>query len=450
MWRSVINTHLHFDHAGGNTTQDPELIDDPPATSDRVPIPTYIVPRGGCEFARRANERTRRAPATQLRADRGGGTGNCWRATSTCCPDFDIFAAADVLLRPGHRRRLAEVISAWTGIPAGRMLQGESQKLLNMEHVLGERLIGQTKAVAVVSDAVRRARAGISDPNRPTGSFLFLGPTGVGKTELAKSLADFLFDDERAMVRIDMSEYSEKHSVARLVGAPPGYVGYEEGGQLTEAVRRRPYSVLLLDEVEKAHPEVFDILLQVLDDGRLTDGQGRTVDFRNVILVLTSNLGSQFLVDPNLDAAAKKNAVMATVNASFKPEFLNRLDEVVLFDPLSVEELSRIVELQVKELGERLKGRRLNLEVTEGARAWLAVSGFDPAYGARPLRRLVQREIGDRLAKAILAGEIADGDTVLVDTAPDLMELTMGGLGDRELTSGGAATGTGLSVRRKE
>jgi ATP-dependent Clp protease ATP-binding subunit ClpB len=345
---------------------------------------------------------------------------------------------------------IAEVISAWTGIPAGRMLQGESQKLLNMEHVLGERLIGQKQAVAAVSDAVRRARAGISDPNRPTGSFLFLGPTGVGKTELAKSLADFLFDDERAMVRIDMSEYSEKHSVARLVGAPPGYVGYEEGGQLTEAVRRRPYSVLLLDEVEKAHPEVFDILLQVLDDGRLTDGQGRTVDFRNVILVLTSNLGSQFLVDPNLDAAAKKNAVMATVNASFKPEFLNRLDEVVLFDPLSVEELSRIVELQVKELGERLKGRRLNLEVTEGARAWLAVSGFDPAYGARPLRRLVQREIGDRLAKAILAGEIADGDTVLVDTAPDLMELTMGGLGDRDLTSGGAAAGTGLSVRRKE
>ena len=289
---------------------------------------------------------------------------------------------------------------------------------------------------------MRRARAGISDPNRPTGSFLFLGPTGVGKTELAKSLADFLFDDERAMVRIDMSEYSEKHSVARLVGAPPGYVGYEEGGQLTEAVRRRPYSVLLLDEVEKAHPEVFDILLQVLDDGRLTDGQGRTVDFRNVILVLTSNLGSQFLVDPSLDAAAKRNAVMATVNASFKPEFLNRLDEVVLFDPLSVEELSRIVELQVKELGERLKGRRLNLEVTEGARAWLAVTGFDPAYGARPLRRLVQREIGDRLAKAILAGEIADGDTVLVDTAPDLMELTMGGA-DCRLGPTAAATGGG-------
>ncbi len=345
---------------------------------------------------------------------------------------------------------IAEVISAWTGIPAGRMLQGESQKLLEMEHVLGERLIGQSKAVTAVSDAVRRARAGISDPNRPTGSFLFLGPTGVGKTELAKALADFLFDDERAMVRIDMSEYSEKHSVARLVGAPPGYVGYEEGGQLTEAVRRRPYSVLLLDEVEKAHPEVFDILLQVLDDGRLTDGQGRTVDFRNVILVLTSNLGSQFLVDPALDANAKREAVMATVHASFKPEFLNRLDEVVLFDPLNIEELSRIVELQVKELGERLKGRRLNLEVTEGARAWLAVTGFDPAYGARPLRRLVQREIGDRLAKAILAGTIADGDTVLVDTAPDLTELTMGGAEASDRPDGGASTGSGLSVRRKE
>ncbi|MCE3244349.1 MAG: clpB [Arthrobacter sp.] len=308
---------------------------------------------------------------------------------------------------------IAEVISAWTGIPAGRMLQGESQKLLHMEGELGRRLIGQSKAVAVVSDAVRRARAGISDPNRPTGSFLFLGPTGVGKTELAKSLADFLFDDERAMVRIDMSEYSEKHSVARLVGAPPGYVGYEEGGQLTEAVRRRPYSVVLLDEVEKAHPEVFDILLQVLDDGRLTDGQGRTVDFRNVILVLTSNLGSQFLVDQTLDEQAKRDAVMATVNASFKPEFLNRLDEVVLFEALTLDELARIVELQVAELAGRLHERRLSLEVTESARAWLAMSGFDPAYGARPLRRLVQREIGDRLAKAILAGEISDGDTVL-------------------------------------
>jgi ATP-dependent Clp protease ATP-binding subunit ClpB len=340
---------------------------------------------------------------------------------------------------------IAEVISAWTGIPAGRMLQGESQKLLHMEEELGQRLIGQTKAVQAVSDAVRRARAGISDPNRPTGSFLFLGPTGVGKTELAKALADFLFDDERAMVRIDMSEYSEKHSVARLVGAPPGYVGYEEGGQLTEAVRRRPYSVVLLDEVEKAHPEVFDILLQVLDDGRLTDGQGRTVDFRNVILVLTSNLGSQFLVDQSLDPEAKRNAVMATVNASFKPEFLNRLDEVVLFDALTVEELAHIVELHVAELGRRLHERRLTLDVTDGAKAWLALSGYDPAYGARPLRRLVQREIGDRLAKAILAGEISDGDTVLVDTAPDFGELT-----ESSVDTLTGAPSSGLSVRRKD
>jgi len=345
---------------------------------------------------------------------------------------------------------IAEVISAWTGIPAGRMLQGESQKLLHMEEELGKRLIGQSKAVTAVSDAVRRARAGISDPNRPTGSFLFLGPTGVGKTELAKALADFLFDDERAMVRIDMSEYGEKHSVARLVGAPPGYVGYEEGGQLTEAVRRRPYSVVLLDEVEKAHPEVFDILLQVLDDGRLTDGQGRTVDFRNAILVLTSNLGSQFLVDPTLDPEAKRNAVMATVNASFKPEFLNRLDEVVLFDALTVDELAKIVELQVAELSRRLRERRLSLEVTDGARAWLAMSGFDSAYGARPLRRLVQREIGDRLAKAILAGEIADGDTVLVDTAADVDELTIEGLEALVGPDGGAPAGSGLSVRRKD
>jgi ATP-dependent Clp protease ATP-binding subunit ClpB len=344
---------------------------------------------------------------------------------------------------------IAEVISAWTGIPAGRMLQGESQKLLHMEEELGKRLIGQSKAVTAVSDAVRRARAGISDPNRPTGSFLFLGPTGVGKTELAKALADFLFDDERAMVRIDMSEYGEKHSVARLVGAPPGYVGYEEGGQLTEAVRRRPYSVILLDEVEKAHPEVFDILLQVLDDGRLTDGQGRTVDFRNAILVLTSNLGSQFLVDPSLDAQAKRNAVMATVNSSFKPEFLNRLDEVVLFDALTVDELAHIVELQVSELGKRLHDRRLTLEVSEGARAWLAMSGYDPAYGARPLRRLVQREIGDRLAKAILSGGIADGDTVLVDTAADVDELTIEGLEALSGPDGGAPVGTGLVVRRK-
>jgi ATP-dependent Clp protease ATP-binding subunit ClpB len=319
---------------------------------------------------------------------------------------------------------IAEVVSLWTGIPAGRMLEGETAKLLRMEQVLGERLIGQSRAVAAVSDAVRRARAGISDPDRPTGSFLFLGPTGVGKTELAKALADFLFDDERAMVRIDMSEYAEKHSVARLVGAPPGYVGYEEGGQLTEAVRRRPYSVVLLDEVEKAHPEVFDVLLQVLDDGRLTDGQGRTVDFRNVILVLTSNLGSQFLVDPLLSDADKRDAVMAAVRAAFKPEFLNRLDDTVLFDPLTLEEIGRIVDLQVESLGRRLADRRLTLSVSPAAREWLALEGYDPAYGARPLRRLVQREIGDRLARHLLAGEIHDGQTVAVDRAPDGLTIT--------------------------
>ena len=320
---------------------------------------------------------------------------------------------------------IAEVVSAWTGIPSGRMLTAESEKLLTMEEHLGERLIGQRDAVVAVADAVRRSRAGIADPNRPTGSFLFLGPTGVGKTELAKALAEFLFDDERAMVRIDMSEYAEKHSVSRLVGAPPGYVGYDEGGQLTEAVRRRPYSVVLLDEVEKAHPEVFDILLQVLDDGRLTDGQGRTVDFRNVILILTSNLGSQFLVDPTLDEAAKRESVMSVVRGAFKPEFLNRLDEIVQFDALTVAELTRIVDLQVESLQARLTDRRLTLEVSDAAKAWLAETGFDPAYGARPLRRLVQREIGDRLARGILAGEIADGDTVVVDRVEGENGLTV-------------------------
>jgi ATP-dependent Clp protease ATP-binding subunit ClpB len=320
---------------------------------------------------------------------------------------------------------VADVVSAWTGIPAGRLLEGETGKLLRMETDLGSRVIGQASAVQAVSDAVRRARAGVSDPDRPTGSFLFLGPTGVGKTELAKALAEFLFDDERAIIRIDMSEYGEKHSVARLVGAPPGYVGYEEGGQLTEAVRRRPYCVVLLDEVEKAHPEVFDVLLQVLDDGRLTDGQGRTVDFRNTILILTSNLGSTFIADPSLDDRAKREAVMAAVRASFKPEFLNRLDDVIIFDALSTAELSRIVDIQVARLGKRLSARRLVLSVTQAAKDWLALTGFDPVYGARPLRRLVQSAIGDKLAKALLTGTITDGDEVIVDLAPDADELTV-------------------------
>ncbi|KOX16548.1 MULTISPECIES: ATP-dependent chaperone ClpB [unclassified Streptomyces] len=314
---------------------------------------------------------------------------------------------------------IADVVGSWTGIPAGRLLEGETQKLLRMEDELGKRLIGQSEAVRAVSDAVRRTRAGIADPDRPTGSFLFLGPTGVGKTELAKALADFLFDDERAMIRIDMSEYGEKHSVARLVGAPPGYVGYEEGGQLTEAVRRRPYSVVLLDEVEKAHPEVFDVLLQVLDDGRLTDGQGRTVDFRNTILILTSNLGSQYLVDPATSEDVKKQQVLEVVRASFKPEFLNRLDDLVVFSALDRAELGRIARLQIDRLARRLAERRLTLDVTPAALEWLADEGNDPAYGARPLRRLIQTAIGDRLAREILAGEVQDGDTVRVDRFED-------------------------------
>ena len=338
------------------------------------------------------------------------------RELEAAASDEGAATGADVMVKDEvGSDDIADVISSWTGIPAGRLLEGETEKLLHMEQHLGARLIGQVDAVRAVSDAVRRARSGVADPDRPTGSFLFLGPTGVGKTELAKSLADFLFDDERAMVRIDMSEYSERHAVARLIGAPPGYVGYEEGGQLTEAVRRRPYSVILLDEVEKAHPETFDILLQVLDDGRLTDGQGRTVDFRNVILVMTSNLGSQYLVDPLLTPESRKEAVLGVVRQTFKPEFLNRLDEVVIFDPLSTEDLTQIVDLQVHALANRLRDRRITLDVTDAAKEWLALTGYDPNYGARPLRRLVQKEIGDRLAKALLSGEVRDGGTVKVD-----------------------------------
>ncbi|CAN5336539.1 ATP-dependent chaperone ClpB [soil metagenome] len=324
---------------------------------------------------------------------------------------------------------IASVVAAWTGIPVDRLTQGETEKLLHLETELGKRLIGQKEAVRSVSEAVRRTRAGISDPDRPTGSFLFLGPTGVGKTELAKALAEYLFDDEKALVRIDMSEYGEKHTVSRLVGAPPGYVGYEQGGQLTEAVRRRPYSVILLDEVEKAHPEFFDILLQVLDDGRLTDGQGRTVDFRNVILILTSNLGSQFITDQDVPWEQRKAAVNDLVRQAFKPEFVNRLDDIVVFAPLTTEDLGQIVELYIERLARRLAGRRLELAVTPDARAWLAERGYDPIYGARPLRRLMQHEIDDKLARALLAGEIRDGDTVLVEIAPD---------------------GSGLAVRRME
>lgn len=310
---------------------------------------------------------------------------------------------------------IAGVVSEWTGIPVGRLMQGENEKLLNMEKELSKRVVGQSEAIRAIADAVRRSRAGIADPNRPTGSFLFLGPTGVGKTELAKALADFLFDDERAMVRIDMSEYMEKASVSRLIGAAPGYIGYEEGGQLTEAVRRRPYSVVLFDEVEKAHPEVFDVLLQVLDDGRLTDGQGRTVDFTNTILIMTSNLGSQFLVQEGLDDDAKRKAVMNAVHAEFKPEFINRLDELVMFHPLSREELGGIVDIQVRQVAARLSDRRISLDVSDSARAWLAEHGYDPVYGARPLRRLVQTEIGDQLARLLLSGKVHDGARVVAD-----------------------------------
>jgi ATP-dependent Clp protease ATP-binding subunit ClpB len=385
----------------------------------------------------RVGELKKKLDAARIKADRAQREGNLEQASRLLYGEIPVIqrelAEAELVENTEPRmindqvtsEDIAAVIAAWTGIPVGRLLQGETEKLLHLEQELAKRLIGQKRAVRSVSDAVRRTRAGISDPDRPTGSFLFLGPTGVGKTELAKALAEFLFDDEKALVRIDMSEYGEKHSVSRLVGAPPGYIGYEAGGQLTEAVRRRPYSVVLLDEVEKAHPEVFDILLQVLDDGRLTDGQGRTVDFRNTILILTSNLGSQFLVDPTLDPAAKEEAVQQMVRQAFKPEFVNRLDDIVVFQTLSEEDLGQIVELYIERLQRRLGERRLELAVTPDARSWLAERGYDPIYGARPLRRLMQNEIDDRLATGILAGQIRDGDTVRVDLDPVADALTV-------------------------
>ncbi|OXM70195.1 ATP-dependent chaperone ClpB [Amycolatopsis vastitatis] len=382
--------------------------------------------KGSIERVRELKEQLEQLRGESERAERDGDLGKAAELRYGRIPalekEFEAATAAseasqqNVMLKEEvGADDVADVVSAWTGIPAGRLLEGETGKLLRMEEELTRRVIGQAEAVQVVADAVRRARAGVADPDRPTGSFLFLGPTGVGKTELAKALAEFLFDDERAMQRIDMSEYAEKHSVARLVGAPPGYVGYDQGGQLTEAVRRRPYSVVLLDEVEKAHPDVFDVLLQVLDDGRLTDGQGRTVDFRNTILILTSNLGSQAIADPSLDERQRRDAVLDVVQRQFKPEFLNRLDDIVVFHSLGTEQLTSIVDIQVARLAKRLAQRRLNLEVTDGAREWLALNGFDPIYGARPLRRLVQSAIGDKLAKELLSGEVRDGDTVRVD-----------------------------------
>jgi ATP-dependent Clp protease ATP-binding subunit ClpB len=393
--------------------------------------------KGAIEKVRDLKEELEQLRGESERAERDGDLGRAAELRYGRIPTLekDLAAATATAERAEEKAMLkeevgpddvADVVSAWTGIPAGRLLEGETAKLLRMEEAIGRRVVGQAEAVRVVSDAVRRARAGVADPDRPTGSFLFLGPTGVGKTELAKALAEFLFDDERAMIRIDMSEYSEKHSVARLVGAPPGYVGYDQGGQLTESVRRRPYSVVLLDEVEKAHPDVFDVLLQVLDDGRLTDGQGRTVDFRNTILVLTSNLGSQAIADVSLDEQQRKDAVLSVVQRHFKPEFLNRLDDVVVFHSLATEELTSIVDIQIAALGRRLAARRLTLDVSVAAREWLALNGFDPVYGARPLRRLVSSAIGDQLAKGLLAGEILDGDTVRVDITPDNSALIVG------------------------
>lgn len=394
--------------------------------------------RGSIETTRELKEQLEQLRGESERAERDGDLGRAAELRYGKIPALEKqLAEADAVGRDGDIMLkeevgpddVADVVSAWTGIPAGRLLEGETAKLLRMEDAIGARVVGQAAAVRSVSDAVRRARAGVADPDRPTGSFLFLGPTGVGKTELAKALAEFLFDDERAMVRIDMSEYSEKHSVARLVGAPPGYVGYDQGGQLTESVRRRPYTVVLLDEVEKAHPDVFDVLLAVLDDGRLTDGQGRTVDFRNTILALTSNLGSGALADASLDDRARTDAVLSMVRGHFKPEFLNRLDDVIVFDSLSTEELTSIVDIQIAALGRRLAARRLDLQVSDAAREWLALSGFDPLYGARPLRRLVQSAIGDQLARGLLAGDIRDGDTVTVD----LDDSTDGGMGALQL-----------------
>ena len=385
----------------------------------------------------RVGELKTRLDAARVEAERAQREGNLEKASRLLYAEIPALerelGVAEMAESSGDRmvndqvtdEDIAAVIAAWTGIPVGRLLQGETEKLVHLEAELGKRLIGQKEAVKAVADAVRRSRAGISDPNRPTGSFLFLGPTGVGKTELAKALAEFLFDDEHAMVRIDMSEYGEKHSVSRLVGAPPGYIGYEQGGQLTEAVRRRPYSVVLLDEVEKAHPEVFDVLLQVMDDGRLTDGQGRTVDFRNVILILTSNIGSPILIDPSLSTEEKREQVQALLRQAFRPEFLNRLDDIVMFQALSQDDLAQIVELSVDALQRRLKDRRLMLAVTPDARAWLAERGYDPVFGARPLRRLIQSEIQDRLAMAILSGGVHDGDLVRVDVAADGGQLVL-------------------------
>jgi ATP-dependent Clp protease ATP-binding subunit ClpB len=386
----------------------------------------YQQEKGGIDAVRALKEELETLRGEEERAERDGDLGRAAELRYGRIPELtkQLEQAAAKAPEEGAMLKeevgpeeVADVVQSWTGIPAGRLLEGETAKLLRMEESLAARVVGQTEAVRAVSDAVRRARAGVADPDRPTGSFLFLGPTGVGKTELAKALAEFLFDDERAMVRIDMSEYAEKHSVARLIGAPPGYVGYDEGGQLTEAVRRRPYSVVLLDEVEKAHPEVFDVLLQVLDDGRLTDGQGRTVDFRNAILILTSNLGSQLIADVSLPEQTRRDGVMAVVRQHFKPEFLNRLDDVVMFESLSTEDLTRIVAIQIGALQRRLASRRLTLQVTDAAAEWLAMNGFDPVYGARPLRRLVQTAIGDQLARALLAGQIRDGDLVCVDLA---------------------------------